>query len=686
MITVTSKQQYIELRDSIIDGLHGNFYEAPFINESLQVDYLDPSIFDDERHDIEVSYKKNHLSFKLLSGNIDNLSPNSYVIASGCGSGKTTAISKVIRRHFYEGILYCAFTIEECDAMFRKIESFGLAKLCVVLHSQISTVDHDQYRLSANLWNNHPKYIKNFPIIITTHAKFNSVVPNVLTEYRLIEDESLNQYYTIYDQLSGTKARHKLTRKFIFIDEQTQKLGYKLTISRTSALRALPPAVNSFSDEQLNSNLRDTSINSIMELDSKLLSCGSYDLTLTPNNPNFHTDEVIFAYSEILKNPKLLGDMLFRKRDRMVINTSYMRMLDYNKPREFILDNLYRPYFIVFDGLGDFTYNGIRNADVIVQRNYQSKVNFIPYNYGQLDRYHASEFDVNSINQVLDKLLKISDNSKTLFVVPKYVHIESLSDVEIDILNYAKIEKGMSTFNLAEYAYNYLKGNRYGIDIIKSNAMKYDSEDDYDEKTPEFLKELTDHDTIVITYYQCGDTKSVNYYRNFNKVFLLGRINYPNNLTVEQNEYNNTSTTKDDYEIQMLHQLIARTRVRNYRPNQDIEVYYSELDYDYQFINQLSKTFNTTQDNKGIKLLVSSGNWDKAYNHKGVREKVEILDNYFLGKIRTNYESELKEELNLSITLDELFRLIPLQRKERDKYKYLLLVLSNHYFTNLTIV
>ena len=44
-----------------------------------------------------------------------------YVVASGCGSGKTTIIKQMIRDRFHEGILYSASTIKECNDMFKYI-------------------------------------------------------------------------------------------------------------------------------------------------------------------------------------------------------------------------------------------------------------------------------------------------------------------------------------------------------------------------------------------------------------------------------------------------------------------------------------------------------------------------------------------------------------------------------------
>ena len=41
-----------------------------------------------------------------------------YVIASGCGSGKTTSIKQLIGMKWHEGILYSASTINECDEMY----------------------------------------------------------------------------------------------------------------------------------------------------------------------------------------------------------------------------------------------------------------------------------------------------------------------------------------------------------------------------------------------------------------------------------------------------------------------------------------------------------------------------------------------------------------------------------------
>ena len=55
----------------------------------------------------------------LLNGQIDiPRKDGCYVVSSGCGSGKTTAIKQLIGREFDKGVLYSAFTIEECNDMY----------------------------------------------------------------------------------------------------------------------------------------------------------------------------------------------------------------------------------------------------------------------------------------------------------------------------------------------------------------------------------------------------------------------------------------------------------------------------------------------------------------------------------------------------------------------------------------
>ena len=68
---------------------------------------------------IEFSEELGQYRFRFLNGEvvIPN-KPGGYVVASGCGSGKTTAIRQLMINSFHEGILYSAATIKECNEMY----------------------------------------------------------------------------------------------------------------------------------------------------------------------------------------------------------------------------------------------------------------------------------------------------------------------------------------------------------------------------------------------------------------------------------------------------------------------------------------------------------------------------------------------------------------------------------------
>ena len=49
-----------------------------------------------------------------------------YVVASGCGSGKTTIIRKAILEMWRTGVLYSAATIKECNEMYDWLINNGI--------------------------------------------------------------------------------------------------------------------------------------------------------------------------------------------------------------------------------------------------------------------------------------------------------------------------------------------------------------------------------------------------------------------------------------------------------------------------------------------------------------------------------------------------------------------------------
>ena len=103
---------------------------------------------------LEEDYSTKELTFNLLNGSF-TLNPGkygSYAIATGCGSGKTTAIKELILKVYRSGVVYSAATIRECNEMYEFLLNNGIDEnRVVILHSNTQDKGVD-----LNMLRNHP--------------------------------------------------------------------------------------------------------------------------------------------------------------------------------------------------------------------------------------------------------------------------------------------------------------------------------------------------------------------------------------------------------------------------------------------------------------------------------------------------------------------------------------------------
>ena len=129
---------------------------------------------------IEFSEELGQYRFRFLNGEvvIPN-KPGGYVVASGCGSGKTTAIRQLMINSFHEGVLYSAATIKECNEMYKFLLNNGIDEnRVVILHSNTQDKGVD-----LNMLRNHPEQLADKWVIICTHHKLLNEYPELLLKY-----------------------------------------------------------------------------------------------------------------------------------------------------------------------------------------------------------------------------------------------------------------------------------------------------------------------------------------------------------------------------------------------------------------------------------------------------------------------------------------------------------------------
>lgn len=101
-----------------------------------------------------------------------------YVVASGCGSGKTTIIKELIRTQNSSGILYVASTIKECNEMYQYCKTILPEEDIVMFHSSYQDEGVDN-----NLLRNNDEELKHKKVIICTHYKLLNESPEILLKY-----------------------------------------------------------------------------------------------------------------------------------------------------------------------------------------------------------------------------------------------------------------------------------------------------------------------------------------------------------------------------------------------------------------------------------------------------------------------------------------------------------------------
>ena len=116
-----------------------------------------------------------------------------YVIASGCGSGKTTVIKEMILKVFNYGVVYSAATIDECNKMYQFLVTEGpnnglFPNDIVVLHSEFDTPGVDLNMMRSNSNDLHDK-----KVIICTHYKFLNEHPEILLKYNKLKNVSFKR-------------------------------------------------------------------------------------------------------------------------------------------------------------------------------------------------------------------------------------------------------------------------------------------------------------------------------------------------------------------------------------------------------------------------------------------------------------------------------------------------------------
>ena len=208
------------------------------------------------------------------------------------------------------------------------------------------------------------------------------------------------------------------------------------------------------------------------------------------------------------------------------------------------------------------------------------------------------------------------------------------------------------------------------IDVFKNEGVADDFETtktSYD--FPKLLKEKlvsmgAVESNLNVIYRGSGQDRGSNEYRDFESIMFLGEWNLPDNITGDINSMFGCKSEFKDYKKSLIVQTICRLQIRKHR-GLPIKVYFSE-DIDYNMMYEVQEYFKANSE-PTCKIEGLTNPCPKLTKpEKGYTVDLAFLEGYD-PNIRKAIENNIP--YSFSITLDELYRIIPQSKKSKDRYE-----------------
>ena len=552
-----------------------------------------------------------------------------YVIASGCGSGKTTAIKQLIGMKWHEGILYSASTINECDEMYNWVienlfnkSVIGNKTLneddIIVIHSKSNDIHKD-------IFYNHPDDLTSKKILICTHAKLLNELPELLLRTSFIHKNELRKSHHERAVTSYSRGGSTLPRQWVLVDELPTYDSMRVSVKQT-LLRLIGDRV---------------------EFD---MPDGSIDIQYA--RPDY--DKMLRYYDMSIKGDKSLalvkGDSdLSKLKTELLLDVVYERFYSYAgiNDKEMIITNNISDYIIpsmetrilLFDGTGDLTFKGSPKWKLleIEGTRYSSNISFEKFEFnisrrniklsGNISEELENLFD-GVINSMIDQ---INNSEKILFVTWKNITLKEgfsyLKDQELNKLTFTKME--------------------VNPDFLLPIYLK-----------DKLIHRGCDPEKFDIIHYMSGLDKATNKYRDYDAISFIGNFQVPDSVVNEFNVTYSCCTDTMKFRLYQMVQAITRIRIRNHKC-EDIKVYHSS-DISPEVITELIKYFNGNCYNSITYI-------DPLLDHirPKWREAVRELSKYDEG-FKTAALSN--SSYSMEISLDDIYKMVPLKYKEIRSY------------------
>lgn len=330
--------------------------------------------------------------------------PGGYVIASGCGSGKTESIKSLIRQKWDKGILYCVDTIAECNKMYdwlnknligKKLNRQKLEKDDILmLHSGCDFSDKDRYR-------NNPELIVKCRILIITHVRFLTDLIHLFVTY---EPNNPNPHIPPFDGNFQNLMTQKNLREYLIFDETPLFLKPFISIPRE--------IVGIFSNE-INGKYQCKSIDEIKRYYDKFIKGGVLGFCDGDSKADRMKRETVFNLIPV-HYPEWIP-----KKDKKFDIQFY--------PSHLIVSNM-TTHVLIYEGVGDVLLGSSPKFKLLdIPRKYKDTVLFRGFDFKLSRKNTPSDKEYNDFVFKV-KSLCTSLSGKTLIVIWKDFKDDDLND------------------------------------------------------------------------------------------------------------------------------------------------------------------------------------------------------------------------------------------------------------------
>ena len=595
-----------------------------------------------------------------------------YVVASGCGSGKTTIIRKAILEMWRTGVLYSAATIKECNEMYDWLINNGINKnMIAVLHS-----DYDDPGVRSDLLKSDVDALKDIPILICTHYKLLHEHNEVLFSY--------NGQYLM------TRSDVMLSRSHLAVikHHKSHKIG-DVESDNEYYNSCIYPRANVFIDEvptcesigvelnKLNLNaftVQDYTITKKQVLEKNPVT-GKLELvikdciTLIPNSKKAVNDYNSFNrlideyksqlgfYKEDSQSNKMkniiLSDLIYDNLPAM-INSNY----DKFKLTRTIADMLYDDSdfrIILFEGTGDLTFYDSNLFDILsVESKYSSPVyvrNPIPFN---IKRSYRNQKEFNNSKDEIEKSW-----NDTLDIVA-----EILRSDEVDRDGNVVPCTGTLIQTWKGYSIKESDSNDYTCAKMTERLESYNPDFHLPTKVRYELNRRGIVSGFEVIHFMSGLDKATNEFRDFNRIIILGDLQVPNSVVNKFNQDYRVNTTPALFRTYQLSQLVCRTCIRK-NEGKPIFIYYTD-DIDQKVIDRL---VGYITNNLTPKELVDASISGDELDSIGIKPKWKPVVELFCS-LDPEFKRCILNRLpyNIDISLDDIYKLIPMYEKKAKYY------------------